>query len=171
MCVLLLGIYSDSFMNRLKMHGQIALLCELSLSLIASILGTLMYRLTQYFVFEQRMTMCLRLSCPLPVIGQLELMWASSANHRSRQLRRRQLVCISRHIAQTTNVVSKVVSHSDTVTAQPARPLPYLGLEMMRGIFHLNFTFEILSRHCQVGGHAATPTVLLQATLQKKENH
>ena len=66
---------------------------------------------------------------------------------------------------------SKVVSHSDTVTAQPARPLPYLGLEMMRGIFHLNFTFEILSRHCQVGGHAATPTVLLQATLQKKENH
>ena len=29
---------------------------------------------TQYFVFEQRMTMCLRLSCPLPVIGQLELM-------------------------------------------------------------------------------------------------
>ena len=28
----------------------------------------------QYFVFEQRMTMCLRLSCPLPVIGQLELM-------------------------------------------------------------------------------------------------
>ena len=51
---------------------------------------------------------------------------------------------------------SKVVSHSDTVTA---RPLPYLGLEMMRGIFHLNFTFEILSRHCQVGGHAATPTV------------
>ena len=63
---------------------------------------------------------------------------------------------------------SKVVSHSDTVTAQP---LPYLGLEMMRGIFHLNFTFEILSRHCQVGGHAATPTVRLQATLQKRENH
>ena len=61
--------------------------------------------LSQYFVFEQRMTCCLRLSCPLPVIGQLELMWASSANHRSRQLRRRQLVCISRHIAQTTNVV------------------------------------------------------------------
>ena len=29
---------------------------------------------SQYFVFEQRMTMCLRLSCPLPVIGQLELM-------------------------------------------------------------------------------------------------
>ena len=53
----------------------------------------------------------------------------------------------------------------------PAQTLPYLGLEMMRGIFHLNFTFEILSRHCQVGGHAATPTVLLQATLQKKENH
>ena len=46
---------------------------------------------------------------------------------------------------------SKVVCHSDTVTEQP---LPYLGLEMMRGIFHLNFTFEILSRHCQVGGHA-----------------
>ena len=45
MCVLLLGIYSDSFMNRLKMHGQIALLCGLSLSLIASILDTFMYRL------------------------------------------------------------------------------------------------------------------------------
>ena len=29
---------------------------------------------SQYFVFEQRMTCCLRLSCPLPVIGQLELM-------------------------------------------------------------------------------------------------
>ena len=65
---------------------------------------------SQYFVFEQRMTMCLRLSCPLPVIGQLELMWASSANHRSRQLRRRQLVCISRHIAQTTNVVIDILN-------------------------------------------------------------
>ena len=56
-------------------------------------------------MFERRLTNSLRLSCPLPVIGQLELMWASSANHRSRQLRRRQLVCISQHIAQTTNVV------------------------------------------------------------------
>ena len=38
MCVLLLGIHSDSFMNRLKMYGQIALLSELPLSLIASII-------------------------------------------------------------------------------------------------------------------------------------
>ena len=29
---------------------------------------------SQYFVFERRLTNCLRLSCPLPVIGQLELM-------------------------------------------------------------------------------------------------
>ena len=29
---------------------------------------------TQYFVFERRLTDSLRLSCPLPVIGQLELM-------------------------------------------------------------------------------------------------
>ena len=65
---------------------------------------------SQYFVFEQRMYCVSDLSCPLPVIGQLELIWASSANHRSRQLRRRQLVCISRHIAQTTNVVTNVPS-------------------------------------------------------------
>ena len=45
MCVLLLGFDSDSFMTRLKMYGQIALLCEFSLSLIASILNTFMYRL------------------------------------------------------------------------------------------------------------------------------
>ena len=36
--------------------------------------GKLQTMYPQYFVFEQRMTMCLRLSCPLPVIGQLELM-------------------------------------------------------------------------------------------------
>ena len=42
---------------------------------------------SQYFVFEQRMYCISDLSCPLPVIGQLELMSASSANHRSRQLR------------------------------------------------------------------------------------
>ena len=29
---------------------------------------------SQYFVFERRLTDCLRLFCPLPVIGQLELM-------------------------------------------------------------------------------------------------
>ena len=45
MCVLLFGFHSDSFMTRLKMYGQIALLCEFSLSLIASILNTFMYRL------------------------------------------------------------------------------------------------------------------------------
>ena len=45
MCVLLLGFHSDSFMTRLKMYGQIALLCEFSLSLIAIILNTFMYRL------------------------------------------------------------------------------------------------------------------------------
>ena len=39
------------------------------------------------------------------MIGQLELMWGRSANHRSIQLRRRQSVYISTHIAQTTNVV------------------------------------------------------------------
>ena len=37
MCVLFFGFHSDSFMTRLKMYGQIALLCEFSLSLIASI--------------------------------------------------------------------------------------------------------------------------------------
>ena len=32
------------------------------------------YRTAQYLVFERRLTDSLRLSCPLPVIGQLELM-------------------------------------------------------------------------------------------------
>ena len=48
MCVLLLGIHSDSFMNRLKMYGHIALLSELSLSLIARILDTFMYVQIEY---------------------------------------------------------------------------------------------------------------------------
>ena len=43
MCVLLLGFHSDSFMTRLKMYGQIALLCEFSL-----LLNTFMYRLNKY---------------------------------------------------------------------------------------------------------------------------
>ena len=37
-----------------------------------TIRGTLC--MSQYFVFERRLTDSLRLSCPLPVIGQLELM-------------------------------------------------------------------------------------------------
>ena len=77
--------------------------------------------------------MCLRLSCPLPVIGQLELMWASSANHRSRQLRRRQLVYISRHIAQTTNVVIRGLQSELYLPFGPKdipRRIPCLGIEM-----------------------------------------
>ena len=63
--------------------------------------GTFVYtylNIPQYFVFEQRMYCVSDLSCPLPVIGRLELMWASSANHRSRQLRSLRQSVVSTYV-------------------------------------------------------------------------